>query len=175
MAEPFHLRDYGLGVANVLRNLSVPRLYEEGIIEGDLITSTGALAAYSGAKTGRSPKDKRIVDHGDSSKNVWWGSINIKQADQAFMSNRQRAIDFLNTCKRLYVVDGYAGWDPRRQLKIRVICARPYHALFMHNMLIRPTAQQLASFDRPDYTIINAGQFPAPPIRLATPRARMSH
>ena len=54
-----------------------------------------------------------------------------------------RAIDYLNTRERLYVIDGYAGWDTTYQLKIRVVCARAYHALFMHNMLIRPTRDEL--------------------------------
>ena len=58
---------------------------------------------------------------------------------QTFAINRERAIDYLNTRERLYCVDGFAGWDPKYRLKVRVICARPYHALFMHNMLIRPT------------------------------------
>ncbi|MEC8025772.1 MAG: phosphoenolpyruvate carboxykinase (ATP), partial [Myxococcota bacterium] len=58
-------------------------------------------------------------------------------------------------------IDGYAGWDPKYQLKVRVICARAYHALFMHNMLIRPTKEQLANFGEPDYVILNSGQFPA--------------
>lgn len=35
------------------------------------------------------------------------------------------------------VFDGYAGWETGARFKIRVVCARPYHALFMHNMLIR--------------------------------------
>ncbi|MBI1904052.1 MAG: phosphoenolpyruvate carboxykinase (ATP), partial [Planctomycetia bacterium] len=61
----------------------------------------------------------------------------------------------------LYCVDAYAGWDPEYRVKIRVICARPYHALFMHNMLIRPTREELGAFGQPDYTIFNAGRFPA--------------
>jgi phosphoenolpyruvate carboxykinase (ATP) len=56
------------------------------------------------------------------------------------------------------VQDGFAGWDLQYRLKIRVICARPYHALFMHNMLIRPGREELDRFGRPDYTIFNAGQ-----------------
>ena len=71
---------------------------------------------------------------------------------------RVRAIDYLNTREELYCVDAFAGWDPDYRLKVRVICARPYHALFMHNMLIRPTAEELADFGEPDYTIYNAGQ-----------------
>ena len=60
-------------------------------------------------------------------------------------------------------MDGFAGWDPQHQIKVRIICARPYHALFMHNMLIRPTAEQLEQFGKPDYTILNAGECPADP------------
>ena len=48
-------------------------------------------------------------------------------------------IDYLNTRERLYCFDGFAGWDPKYRIKVRVICSRPYHALFMHTMLIRPT------------------------------------
>ena len=58
-------------------------------------------------------------------------------------------------------MDGFAGWDPQYRLKVRVICARPYHALFMHVMLIRPTETELAEFGKPDFVIYNAGQFPA--------------
>ena len=78
-----------------------------------------------------------------------------------FEINRERAIDYLNTRELLYVVDAFAGWDPEYRLKVRVICARPYHALFMHNMLIRPTSEELAEFGEPDCVILNAGAFPA--------------
>ncbi len=61
------------------------------------------------------------------------------------------------------MVDGFAGWDPQYRIKVRVICARAYHALFMHNMLIRPTPDEMATFGDPDYVIYNAGQFPANP------------
>ena len=81
--------------------------------------------------------------------------------EHGFQVNRERAIDYLNTRERLYVVDGFAGWHPQHRRKIRVICARPYHALFMHIMLIRPTEEELASFGEPDYVIFNAGRFPA--------------
>jgi phosphoenolpyruvate carboxykinase (ATP) len=59
------------------------------------------------------------------------------------------------------VIDAFAGWDPKYRLKIRVVCARAYHALFMHNMLIRPTAAELEAFGEPDYVIFNGGGFPA--------------
>ena len=70
-------------------------------------------------------------------------------------------IDYLNTRDRLYCFDGFAGWDPKYRIKVRVICSRPYHALFMHTMLIRPTQEELAAFGKPDFVIYNAGAFPA--------------
>ncbi|MEX2118460.1 MAG: phosphoenolpyruvate carboxykinase (ATP) [Pirellulales bacterium] len=161
--EPhFDLSEHGITISEVLRNAVPAVLYEEGI-RGDksAISSAGALMARSGSKTGRSPRDKRIVDHPASSGDIWWGDVNIRLDEQTFVTNRQRAVDFLNTRQRLYVFDGFAGWEPRHRLKVRVICARPYHALFMHNMLIRPAAEELAAFGGPDYVIYNAGQFPA--------------
>ncbi len=148
----------------MLRNASPAVLYEQSILQEDgQITSVGALAALSGSKTGRSPKDKRIVKHADSSEDIWWGKVNIPLEERSFMAVRQRAIDFLEVADRLYVVDGYAGWDPDHQIKVRVICARPYHALFMRNMLIRPIHEELVHFGKPDYVIYNAGHFPASP------------
>ena len=69
-------------------------------------------------------------------------------------------MDYLNTRNRIYVVDGYAGWDERYRISVRVVCARAYHALFMRNMLIRPSQDELLTF-HPDYVIYNAGAFPA--------------
>lgn len=157
------LSQYGITVQTVCRNLSPAILYEEAIRhdKAAAISSSGALMLMSGKKTGRSPKDKRIVVHPDSQENIWWGSVNIKMDAHTFDINRQRAIDYLNTRERLYVMDGFAGWDPNYQIKVRIICTRPYHALFMHNMLIRPTASELAEFGNPDYVIYNAGEFVA--------------
>ena len=162
MDEQFDLAPYGISVANVLRNASVASLYEEAAILGDgQIVASGALATRSGQKTGRSPHDKRLVVHPASMDDIWWGEVNHKLDPLAFQMNRQSAIDYLNTQSRLYVQDGLAGWNPKYRLKIRVICARPYAALFMRNMLIRPTSEELAGFGQPDYVIFNAGEFPA--------------
>ncbi len=157
------LSSYGITSKTVLRNASPPALYMESIrFEPDAsISDEGALIAYSGEKTGRSPKDKRIVRHPDSENDIWWGDINVEIDSHTFEINRQRALDYLNVCPHLYVVDAFAGWDPDTQIKIRVICSRPYHALFMHTMLIRPTDEQLENFGEPDFIIYNAGKFPA--------------
>jgi phosphoenolpyruvate carboxykinase (ATP) len=159
----FDLKKFGITVDDIRRNLAPAELYTLAIREDPqcAIADTGALIAYSGEKTGRSPKDKRIVREPTSEHDVWWGNINIPIDDDTFHINLERAKDYLNTRKKLYVVDGFAGWDPATRMKIRVVCSRPYHALFMHIMLIRPTAAELASYGEPDAVIYNAGQFPA--------------
>ncbi|MBB6428909.1 phosphoenolpyruvate carboxykinase (ATP) [Algisphaera agarilytica] len=166
MSESFSLESLGLEVQTVRRNLSPAALYEEALRyeEGTSIAASGALIAYSGEKTGRSPKDKRIVRQPESENDVWWGPINVPIEELTFAIIRSRAIDYLNTRPRLYVVDAFAGWDPEHRQKVRIICERPYHALFMWTMLIRPTPEESANFGEPDWTIINAGQFPANPL-----------
>ncbi|MDD9942789.1 MAG: phosphoenolpyruvate carboxykinase (ATP) [Myxococcales bacterium] len=163
MPKAFSIEDHGITVKSVHRNPSVAALYEHALSleAGTTLSSSGALVAYSGEKTGRSPKDKRIVDEPESRDDVDWGEINIRADEHTFMVNRERAIDYLNTRERLYVVDGYAGWDEDHRIKVRIICARAYHALFMNNMLIRPTREQLESFGTPDYVVFNGGGFPA--------------
>ncbi|KAJ1772200.1 Protein kinase C-like 1 [Coemansia sp. RSA 986] len=149
--------------AEIRRNASTAQLYEDAVRHetGSAISSTGALVAQSGKKTGRSPRDKRIVEEESTVDDVWWGPVNKKLSKEPFAINHQGAINYLNTRDKLYVFDGYAGWDPKYRIKVRVVCARAYHALFMNNMLIRPTQEELDSFGEPDFTIINAGQFPA--------------
>jgi phosphoenolpyruvate carboxykinase (ATP) len=159
----FSLEAHGISVKRIHRNLAPSRLYEEAILTEPetRIADSGALVAYSGAKTGRSPKDKRIVKNSASEKDIWWGNVNVPLEPNVYDINRERAIDYLNTRDTIYCFDGFAGWDPATQIKVRVICSRPYHALFMHTMLIRPSDQELENFGDPDFVIINAGQFPA--------------
>ena len=205
------MSDAGLKPTVVYHNLTPAELYEKALKHepGTHVMASGALAALSGAKTGRSPKDKRVVREPSSEKDVWWateggknGSPNFEMDEHTFLLNRERAVDYLNMLERIYVFDGYAGWDegtkswrkktarrerrerkkrerkkktnslsfppflsstfyhPGCRIKVRVVCARAYHALFMHNMLIRPTEAELASFGAPDFTIFNAGAFP---------------
>ena len=157
------LKPYGIYCPNVLRNANPAVLYEEALIHetDSAVSSTGALLVSSSEKTGRSPKDKRIVTNPESIDDIWWGDVNIGIDEDTFLIVRERAIDYLNICDRLYITDGFAGWDPKYRIKVRVIASRPYHALFMHNMLIRPDSKQLEEFGEPDYVIFNAGKFPA--------------
>lgn len=163
VTETMDLSAHGINVQEIFRNPGPPTLYEEAIRHepGTSISDTGCLIAYSGEKTGRSPQDKRVVRHHSSENDVWWGPVNFPLDEMTFAINRERAVDYLNTRPRLYCIDAFAGWDESTRLKVRVICARPYHALFMHNMLIRPTDEELQEFGDPDFVIYNAGGFPA--------------
>ncbi len=158
MSHDIDLTGFGINVATVKRNLSTAALYEYELkFDSGQIVSSGAICANSRAKTGRSPGDKRVVDEPSSHDDIWWGNVNIPLAPESFEQNRKIAVDFFNTCERIYVVDGFAGWDPEKRISVRVICSRPYHALFMRNMLIRPTPLELEHFGTPDYVVYNAG------------------
>lgn len=74
-------------------------------------------------------------------KEIAWGEVNRPMRTTSFQILSELARSYLNTRRLIYVVDGYAGWDPEERIRIRVMCTRSYHALFMTNMLIRPTAQ----------------------------------
>lgn len=83
-----------------------------------------------------------------------------------YQRNRARVIDYINTRPRVFVIDGYAGWDPKYRMNCRVVCVRPYHAIFMKQMLVRDSIDNLnkAFAERIDYRIFNAGEFRSDPL-----------
>jgi len=160
------VNDMQLDVEEIFYNSPPGVLYEEALKNevGSAIVSSGALAVTSGKKTGRSPLDKRIVEEESSVEDIWWGKVNVKLDYKSFLTNRERAVDYLNTRKVLYVVDGYGGWDEDYRVPVRVITSRAYHALFMQNMLVPPKEHELVNFEKgkeKPFIIYNAGAFPA--------------
>lgn len=164
------LEENGLFVREVWRNLTPAKVYEKASYNlpsnpgtpPSTITSTGAFAAYSGERCGRSPKDKRIVvpEDAEQARKIWWGEVNLPMNKRQYSNILQRAKDYLNNRTQIYCVDGFIGADPKYRYAVRIFCTRAYHSLFMHNMLIRPTSQELMhSFNEPDFVIYNAGEF----------------
>ena len=155
-----------LEVEDIYYNAPVGVLYDMALKheKGSQIVSTGALAVKSGKKTGRSPLDKRVVWEEGTKDDVWWGKVNMKLEEKSFLTNRERAVDYLNTRERLFVVDAYAGYNKDLRIPVRVITSRAYHALFMQNMLVPATEEELHDFatgkEKP-FVIMNAGVFPA--------------
>ena len=153
--------DFSKNISEIIYNCTPAEYYEYSIKDdgNTYITNKGALVTYSGIKTGRSPNDKRIVIH---NKQIWDDehSPNGIIDDHIFNINKETAICYLNNLKKIYVFDGFACWHPKHRYKVRVISSRPYHCLFMYNMLIRPTNEELLDYGNPDITIYNAGCFP---------------
>ena len=105
---------------HVVRNAPPAKLYQDGLqCDGSTISSSGAIAVTSGEKTGRCPNDKRVVDQESIHDDVWWGEINIPFSDDSYSKAREIAVKFLDDCERLYVVDGFGGWDPSNRIKKR--------------------------------------------------------
>jgi len=159
------VNELSLDVEEIFYNSPAGVLYQQALEHesGSAIVSSGALAVKSGKKTGRSPLDKRVVEEEESVNDVWWGKVNKKLDLKSFLTNRERAIDYLNTRKRLYIVDGYGGWDHDYRVPVRVITSRAYHALFMQNMLVPPLESEMVNFETGAdlFVIYNAGVFPA--------------
>ena len=153
-----NLESLGLhNINQVHRNLSVESLIEETIKNGEgIIGPRGATIVDTGKFTGRSPKDKYIVDESSSSDKIWWGSVNKKIDEKIFDELYQSVIDYYNSDdSKTYLFDGFAGFDPSHNINIRIIAKRAWQAHFVNNMFIRPEIDQLEDFS-PDFTIINA-------------------
>ncbi|NDJ85354.1 MAG: phosphoenolpyruvate carboxykinase (ATP) [Chloroflexi bacterium] len=158
----------GLGdVAEVYWNLSPAEYYEHAVRNGEgVITDAGALRVLTGQYTGRSPKDKFIVDEPSIHDDIWWGSINQPVTPEVFDHLHQKVLKHLAE-RRLYVVDAYAGADPKHRLPIRVVSEAAYHGLFSWNMFRRPTDDELANH-QPEFTVLAAPGLSADPATEGT-------
>ena len=157
----------GLQNAGTIRyNLEAAELCEDAIRRGEAnLTADGALVAYTGQHTGRSPKDKFIVRDAATNGEVWWDNnkaISPAQFDDLLA-------DFLAHAEGmdLYVQDLHGGADPANRLAVRVVTQYAWHSLFIRNLLIRPDRTALASF-APQLTIIDLPTFRADPARHGT-------
>lgn len=164
------LEKHGIFARIVHRNLAPAKYYERSIATPpanpgtapSAITNTGAYAAYTGEKLGRSALDRRVAspEYQEDDSKIWWGTSNVRMERDKFDRCMDRATDYLNNRNELFVVDGFTGADPKYRKTVRVICTRPYHALFMSNMLVRPHTEELRnSFSNPEFVIYNAGEF----------------
>ncbi|MDD3280755.1 MAG: phosphoenolpyruvate carboxykinase (ATP) [Bacteroidales bacterium] len=125
-------------------------------------TSLGALNVDTGIFTGRSPKDKYIVKDSETEPNVWWAASNRKGSDNKPIS-KEIWNDLLKTSqeqlsnKKLYITDAYCGANANSRVKIRVISEVAWQAHFVKNMFIRPTEEELQTFE-PDFVMLMASK-----------------
>ena len=125
-------------------NLSMPVLYEHAVrrCEGEVVAG-GSFSVNTGAFTGRTPRDKYIVEESGTEKTVWWGNINQPVSPARFDSLHQRMLAYFQR-RELFVQDLYAGADPDYRLPVRVVTDSAWHSLFSRNMFIRPPIEELA-------------------------------
>ncbi|MFC0340230.1 phosphoenolpyruvate carboxykinase [Paracoccus niistensis] len=158
------LEDQGIeGLGRVHYNLLEPALIEAAIRrdEGKLGLG-GAFLVSTGAKTGRSPKDKFVVRTAGVEDSIWWDN-NAPMEPAAFDRLYEDMLAHMKG-KEYFVQDLFGGADPEQRLDVRVVSELAWHNLFIRHLLRRPEAPELASFT-PDWTIINCPSFKADPAR----------
>src|ERR687897_629120 len=143
-------------------NPSTPQLYTDAIErrEGQ-IAEGGPLAVDTGKHTGRSPKDKFVVREPASEERIWWGDVNAELSEEHFEGLREKVVTYLGGSD-LYVVDAFAGADPKQRIAVRIVTNHPYHALFARTMFIDPTEGELRGFE-PQALVLHAPALEADP------------
>jgi phosphoenolpyruvate carboxykinase (ATP) len=153
--------------AEIIANPSVEDLIRDCIeLDGCLLAQNGAVVAYSGKYTGRTPRDKATVREPSTEADIWWENNHAISPEQ-YARLHSKLSDYA-TGKRLYIIDTEAGADPKYRLRARFIVERPYHALFIKQLLIRPSASELADYV-PDWTIADFGKLVLDPAVDGTP------
>src|SRR5207248_523625 len=130
------LSEHGVDASGaVYRNPSTALLYTHALARRDgKLAEGGPLAVDTGKFTGRSPKDKFLVEEESSRDRIWWGEVNQPLAEDNFVRLRDKVTTQLESADALYVIDAWAGADPAHRIGVRVITAHPYHALFAKTM-----------------------------------------
>ena len=156
------IKEFGINPSKIHRNLSVEKLLEAATQKNEgMVTSTGSLSVKTGKYTGRSPDDRFIVFDDLTHDKVHWGKVNKQIPTETFEKLSQKMKKFVDG-KELYIFDGFVGADPENRLPIRVINDHAWQSLFVHQLLIRPSATELESHE-PEFTIICINDFEAIP------------
>ena len=164
--EILDLSKYGItGVKEVIHNPSYEQLFQaemslknEGFEKG-ILTDTGAVAVKTGVFTGRSPKDRYIVEDAVSKNTIWWdGVINRPVSTEIWKELKGIVQHELSNKEKLYVVDTFCGTNKDTRMKVRFIMEVAWQAHFVSNMFIRPSHYELAGYGEPDFVVINGSK-----------------
>ena len=150
-----------LNFESFLHNLSAEELTRATVKIGEgSISDLGALSIKTGKFTGRSPKDRFIVDSPKADK-VDWNNINQKFPEDRYHALKSKLVAYLNS-KQCYVQDSIAGADKRYSINVKVVAEKPWSAQFAYNMFLRPTKEELSNF-KADWHVLCAPEFKANP------------
>jgi phosphoenolpyruvate carboxykinase (ATP) len=160
------LHEVGItGYHQVIYNPSFEELYQAEMssknkgFEIGTLTNTGAVSVSTGVFTGRSPKDRYIVEDDVTRDTIHWdGKVNVPTTAEVWDDLKALVLRQLSTSKKLYVVDAFCGTNPDTRLKVRFIMEVPWQAHFVTNMFIRPSIYELENFGEPDFVIMNGSK-----------------
>ncbi len=148
-------------------NMHVAVLVEHALARGEGVLATnGALVVNTGARTGRSPKDKYIVEDPASKDNIAWGVVNAAMPRPVFDALKQRVLAYLQG-REVFVFDGFAGAETDTTVPIRVVNEYAWHNLFVHQLFRRVKREDLL-YHKPEFVVISAPNFHAVPERDGT-------
>jgi len=130
-------------------------------------SKSGAIVVNTGKYTGRSPKDRYIVDTESIHDEINWGSINLPLTPDQYDSLYNKTTAHLSTSKNLYVQDGIAGADKNHELHVRLVSEFAHQALFIQHVLRKPAGNELEGHE-PDLLILAAPDCQADPATDGT-------
>ncbi len=148
----------------VYRNLTPAELTERAVARGEgSLSDTGALVVTTGKYTGRSPNDRFVVDTPSIHDDIDWGKVNVPISPERFEQIYGKMMAYLQG-REIFIFDGFAGADEQYHLPVRVVNELASQNMFIHQLLVRPTEEQLRDFV-PGFTIIAAPGFKCIPER----------
>jgi phosphoenolpyruvate carboxykinase (ATP) len=164
--ENLTLVEHGLFPIRVHANLTPPVLIEHALRRSEgILTDHGAFTAVTAPHTGRSARDKFLVDEPGISDRIWWEKN--ARIDPAAFERLQEDVRAYLDAREVFVQDLFAGADPAYRLSVRFVTPNAWHALFVRNMFIRALPPELAQF-RPGFTVLHAPDLQADPARHGT-------
>lgn len=163
------LEKYGIKNAEeVIYNPSYDLLYDEELnsalegFEKGQLSELGAVNVMTGDFTGRSPKDKYIVEDDSTKDTIWWTSPKAVNDNKPISTDTWKALKETTvnqlSNKKLFVVDAFCGANENTRLKVRFIMEVAWQAHFVKNMFIRPTEEELENYGEPDFVVMNASK-----------------
>ena len=169
ITKSISLEKYGIkNPTEIIYNPSYEFLYKEEIdphlngYEKGQVSELGAINVMTGEFTGRSPKDKYIVEDAITKDTIWWNSEKAPNDNKPISQTTWNALKETSvkqlSGKRLFVVDAFCGANENTRLKVRFIMEVAWQAHFVKNMFIRPTDEELDNFGEPDFVVINASK-----------------
>ena len=144
-------------------NPTTSMLYTHALVRGEArIAEGGPLVVDTGKHTGRSPNDKFLVREPGSEERIWWSKVNRDISDDAFERLRDKVTGHLGAQDAIYVVDAFAGANPKYRVAVRVLTTHPYHALFARTLFITPSEEERRRFE-PQALVLHAPDLEADP------------